>query len=179
MLADCISRIKYSFCLLSKDLQRQWSFYGTSYKTDRDGNQNVFALNRNGGELKLNSNWTDNEWNPDNLAVARLGKRQFSASAWARFLLSCDSKFLLHPPSILPASSKTIASSSHCVWEISFASQQVVMRYFSVSKSTMHSAILDSFILFSLKYVIYVSSRRSKNFCSIRAPKVYREVFGI
>lgn len=78
MLADYLSRMKYSFCLLSKDLQRQWSFYGTSYKTDRNGNQNVFELNRNGGKLKLNGNWTDNEWNPDNLAVARLRKSQFS-----------------------------------------------------------------------------------------------------
>ena len=147
-------------------------FYGTSYKTDRNGNQNVFELNRNGGKLKLNGNRADNEWNPDNLAAARLRKYILFRAYQARFLLSCDSTFFLHPPSILPASSNTTASSSHCVWEISFASQQVIMRYFSVSKSTMHSAILDCFMLFSLKYVIYVSSRRSKNFCSIRDPKV-------
>jgi len=40
---------------------------------DRDGDQSVFALGRFGGELKLDSYWTDYGWDPGNLAVARLG----------------------------------------------------------------------------------------------------------
>lgn len=39
---------------------------------DRDGNRNVFGLGRDGGRLGLSSYWTDGEWDPDSLAVARL-----------------------------------------------------------------------------------------------------------
>lgn len=38
---------------------------GVLYKTDRDGNPNVFNLNRNDDGLWLNNNWTNptNRWN--------------------------------------------------------------------------------------------------------------------
>lgn len=41
---------------------------GASYNTDRDGNPNVFNLERNDDGLWLNDNWTkpSNEWNSDN-----------------------------------------------------------------------------------------------------------------
>jgi len=49
---------------------------GVLYKTDRDGNPNVFNLERNEDGMWLNDNWAkpDNRWNPDNAFVFRLSK---------------------------------------------------------------------------------------------------------
>ncbi len=49
---------------------------GVAHIADRDGNPNVFNLNEDGGELKLNANNAkpDNRWNSDNRFVFRLRK---------------------------------------------------------------------------------------------------------
>src|SRR3989344_5446388 len=54
---------------------------GMAYRTDRDGNPNVFNLERNEDGLWLNDNWTNptNKWNPDNEFVFRLRKYVLSA----------------------------------------------------------------------------------------------------
>jgi hypothetical protein len=39
----------------------------------RNGNQDVFALDRRGGELRLHSDGADDGWDPGRVAVARLG----------------------------------------------------------------------------------------------------------
>ena len=53
---------------------------GASYITDRNGNPNVFNLERNDNGLWLNNNWAnpDNRWNADNEFVFRLRKYFFS-----------------------------------------------------------------------------------------------------
>ena len=66
MLEELCSQIKYS---PSPFLDWAGSGHdGISYKTDRDGNPNVFKLERNDDGLWLNENWAspDNRWNPDN-----------------------------------------------------------------------------------------------------------------
>ena len=64
---------------------------GVAHTTDRDGNPNVFNLNEDGGELKLNANNAkpDNRWNPDNRFVFRLRK------SFLFRILSEDAVFLL------------------------------------------------------------------------------------
>src|SRR3989344_4508760 len=54
---------------------------GAAHRTDRDGNPNVFNLERNEDGLWLNNNWTNpgNKWNPDNEFVFRLRKYVLSA----------------------------------------------------------------------------------------------------
>ncbi len=49
---------------------------GVAHVTDRDGNPNVFNLNEDDGELKLNADNAkpDNRWNSDNQFVFRLRK---------------------------------------------------------------------------------------------------------
>ncbi len=49
---------------------------GTLYKTDRDGNPNVFNMNRNADGLWLNTNNAkpSNRWNSNNEFVFRLRK---------------------------------------------------------------------------------------------------------
>ncbi|MBU4421699.1 hypothetical protein KKB41_01910 [Patescibacteria group bacterium] len=54
---------------------------GAAYKTDSDGNPNVFNMERNDDGLWLNNNWAKptNKWNPDNEIVFRLRKYFLSA----------------------------------------------------------------------------------------------------
>ncbi len=54
---------------------------GTSYIADRDGNPNVFNVNRNDDGLWLNNDWGrhDNRWNADNEFVFSLRNYFFSA----------------------------------------------------------------------------------------------------
>ena len=54
---------------------------GAAYKTDRNGNPNVFNLKRNEDGLWLEDNWAkpENRWNPDNEFVFRLRKCFLSA----------------------------------------------------------------------------------------------------
>lgn len=54
---------------------------GASHDTDRNGNPNVFKLERNADGTWLNNNWAnpDNKWNPDNEFVFRLRKSFLSA----------------------------------------------------------------------------------------------------
>ena len=49
---------------------------GAAYKTDRDGNPDVFKLKHDENGLWLNDNWTkpENRWNPDNEFVFALRK---------------------------------------------------------------------------------------------------------
>ena len=52
-----------------------------TYKTDSDGNPNIFNVKRNDDGFWLNNNWTNptNKWNLDNEFVFRLRKCFFSA----------------------------------------------------------------------------------------------------
>jgi hypothetical protein len=54
---------------------------GRLYKTDSDGNPNVFNVERNADGTWLNNNWANptNEWNPDNGILFRLRKSSLSA----------------------------------------------------------------------------------------------------
>lgn len=54
---------------------------GVPYDTDRNGNPNVFNLERNADGLWLNNNWAnpDNKWDPENEFVFRLRKFFLSA----------------------------------------------------------------------------------------------------
>lgn len=95
-------------------------------KIDSDGNPNVFNLNSNGEQLKLNANNAkpDMHWNSDNHWV-------FSARNYAlftrldhksRFFLSGLSRFLYHAPSIRPASISILDKSVYLPLGIIFAS---------------------------------------------------------
>ena len=55
---------------------------GIAYDTDRNGNPNVFKLERNADGTWLNNNWAnpDDKWNPDNEFVFRLRKSFFPRS---------------------------------------------------------------------------------------------------
>lgn len=88
---------------------------GTPYSTDRDGNPNVFNVNRNDDGLWLDNNWAkpDNEWNPDNQFVFRLRNYFFSVPpAAGRFFLLGLFKLPFQPPNILPISSSLRATLS-------------------------------------------------------------------
>lgn len=58
-----------------------WLYGWHGIQTDRDGNPNVFNLNRDEDELKLNANnaKSENRWNPNNQFVFRLRKYFLSA----------------------------------------------------------------------------------------------------
>ena len=60
----------------SFDIFKDSEIDGISYKTDSDGNPNVFKLKRNDDGLWLNDNWAKptNQWNLDNRFVFRIRK---------------------------------------------------------------------------------------------------------
>ena len=72
VLGDFRSRIKYS----AETLFSRGGTDGTAYIIDRDGNPNVFNLNRNDDDLWLNTNNAKpaNRWNADNKFVFRTRK---------------------------------------------------------------------------------------------------------
>jgi hypothetical protein len=65
-LEELCSQIKYS--LAPVKIRRAVAQMACCAKTDRDGNPNVFNLERNEDGLWLNNNWANPEsrWNPDN-----------------------------------------------------------------------------------------------------------------
>ena len=161
---------------------------GISYITDRNGNPNVFKLERNANGLWLNDNWAkpDNRWNPENQLVFALRKYYlFPAFRRSRKLcllsgVFCGlSKLFFHPQSILPISSILVAIFSYCLLEINFPSQAVDTRNLIISTVKIHSDNFSAFLSFSLKYEVYESSKRLRNLSSILAPRVKRAVFGI
>ena len=89
-----------------------------------------------------------------------------------RFLLSGLSNFFFQPPSILPVSSSFRPIISQCLLEIILPSHSTEIRNFNVSKTKMHSETFPSLFSFVVKYVMYVSSSKSKNLFSIRVPMV-------
>ena len=88
-------------------------------------------------------------------------------------------KLFFQPQNILPISSSLVAISSYCLWEINFASQIMKTKNLRISNLEIHSDSLCDFSSFSLKYVIYESSKRSRNIFSILVPIVKRVYFGI
>lgn len=69
MLGDFRSHIKYS----TETLFSYGGTDGTTYTTDRDGNPNVFNMNRNADGVWLNTNNAkpSNRWNAENKFVFR------------------------------------------------------------------------------------------------------------
>lgn len=143
---------------------------GTSYISDRNGNPNVFKLERNEDGLWLNDNWANpgNRWNPENRFVFTL-RNYFFPRLGGVF---CGPKLFLQPQNILPISSSLIAISSYCLWEINLASQVTVIRNLRISVIKMHSVNRSAFFSFSLKYEVYEISKRSRNLFSILVPSV-------
>lgn len=74
---------------------------------DRDGNPNVFNLNSDDDELRLNGNNAkpDNRWNADDSFVFCLRKSSLFRTHRVWFFLSGFSSFFFQPPHILPISS--------------------------------------------------------------------------
>ena len=74
-LVELCSRIKYSsiFYVL---YQVGSGMDGTTYEADRNGNPNVFNVERNEDGLWLNNNWAKptNDWNPSDEFVFRFRK---------------------------------------------------------------------------------------------------------
>jgi hypothetical protein len=95
--------------------------------TDRNGDLNVFNLNWNGDELKLNGNNAEpeNRWNPDNKFVFRFRKSILFRVYKSRFFFSGFFRLFFHPPSILPISSSFSDNSAYCLWDINFASHEM------------------------------------------------------
>jgi len=153
---------------------------GISYITDRNGNPNVFKLERNDNGLWLNDNWAkpDNRWNPDNQVVFTL-RKYYLFPALLSGVFCGLSKLFFHPQNILPISSILIAIFSYCLLEINFPSQAVETRNFRISTVKIHSDNFSAFLSFSLKYEVYDSSKRSRNLSSILAPRVNLAVLGI
>ena len=83
VLGDLRSQIKYSLQLACAGSGTD----GTPYIADRNGNPNVFNLERNDDGLWLNKNWAkpDNRWNPNNEFAFRLRNSFFSAPTGCGF----------------------------------------------------------------------------------------------
>jgi len=132
-------------------IKEGWTYIDSDPFIGRDGSQGVFVANRNDQKLKLNSNWTDNQLNPNNRVAFRLRECQLFPTLKVGFFFGGFSRVFLQPPNILPTSSNFNAIPSHCLLEISFASQVMEIKNLSVSKSRIHSAIFSCLAPFSLK----------------------------
>ena len=143
-------------------------------KSDPDGNPNVFKLNRDGDDLWLNNNWAnpENQWNSNNEFVFRTRKCLLFRDYNARFFFWKMERLFSHPPNIFPTSSSLVATSSKCLFEISFPSHATDTRNLSVSSVRMHCDILACLVSLLEKYATYVCSRRSRYLFSIRDPIV-------
>src|SRR3989344_2258053 len=147
---------------------------GALYDADRNGNPNVFNVERNANGLWLNNNIAnpDNRWNPDDEFVFRLRQSFFPRYISVRFFFSGLLRLFFQPPSILPISPSFTAISSQCLLEINLPSQATDTRNLRPSVIKIHAAIFSAFFSFSVKYVLYDNSSKSKHLFSIRSPRV-------
>lgn len=88
-LEELCSQIKYSPAFLLKVIRRAVALMACCTKTDCDSNPNVFNLNTNGVQLKLNGNNAKpgNRWNSDNELVFCSRKYFLSAALWLAVFL--------------------------------------------------------------------------------------------
>ncbi len=84
----------------------------------------------------------------------------------AGFYFFILSRLFFQPQNILPISSSLFTISSYCLLEISFASHIMETKNLRTSNLEMQTDRLCDFSSFWLKYVVYESSKRSRNMFS-------------
>ena len=152
---------------------------GISYKTDRDGNPNVFNLNGNDDALWLDgNNWAkpDNRWNADNrfVFVAR-NFLHFSPAFAGEF---CFASCPFQPPSILPISSTFTDKAIYFLLSRDFVSHRTISSILSVSVFRIANRTHGCFSSRERKLATATASMISTKKVSIFCPRECLWIFG-
>jgi len=89
-----------------------------------NGNRNVVYLNRNDVKRKANLNWFDNDWDGA-CRFAAVRKFLYFPATISGFFYGLGISDPIHPPSILPISSKCSERIIYFLLSIDFISQEI------------------------------------------------------
>jgi len=138
-----------------------------------NGNHNVPYLDNWSDKRKLNLNWLDNDWNENCRFLAFRKFLYSSASSGSFFFVS-----LIHPPSILPISSRSAETAMYLLLSTALICQAICRKNFAKSSLEFAFTRSGSFELFAKLADTKTSSIVSTNNKSIFAPSENRELLG-
>lgn len=151
---------------------------GTLYKTDSDGNLNVFNVEHDNDERWLNTNHgnPDNFWNGNNVWVFAFRELlHFSPRLWGEFcLFNCP----FQPPTILPISSILRDRAIYFLLFKELVSQRTISNTFSASIFFNAKLIYGNFSFLLEKLATARASIILIKKVSMRCPSEYLCVLG-